>query len=84
MAHVRDCGSAGLRDLNPARSRLTQIYLRDCDEVFVTCDIMRATNDRSILDVFELARQQAITKVGIICTKTDVCTFLTLTKVLPR
>ncbi|GJN83256.1 hypothetical protein PLIIFM63780_006804 [Purpureocillium lilacinum] len=61
----------GLRDLNPARSRLTQIYLRDCDEVFVTCDIMRATNDRSILDVFELARQQAITKVGIICTKTD-------------
>ncbi|OAQ91373.1 tat pathway signal sequence [Purpureocillium lilacinum] len=61
----------GLRDLNPARSRLTQICLRDCDEVFVTCDIMRATNDRSILDVFELARQQAITKVGIICTKTD-------------
>ncbi|OAQ69527.1 tat pathway signal sequence [Purpureocillium lilacinum] len=40
-------------------------------QIFVTCDIMRATNDRSILDVFELARQQAITKVGIICTKTD-------------
>ncbi|KJZ74358.1 hypothetical protein HIM_06168 [Hirsutella minnesotensis 3608] len=62
----------GLRDLNSTRRNVTERFLRYCDEIFVTCNIDRATTDQGVRDVFDLARPACLSRVGIICTKSDV------------
>ncbi|OAP58566.1 hypothetical protein AYL99_07656 [Fonsecaea erecta] len=61
----------GLRDLNSAWLRITERYLLECDEIFAICPIGRATTDASVREVFELARQASLSRVGIICTKSE-------------
>jgi len=62
----------GLRDLNSARLKITERYLLHCDEIFAVCNIGRATTDPSVKEVFELARRVSLSKIGIVCTKSDV------------
>lgn len=62
----------GLRDLNSARLKITERYLLNCDEIFATGYIGRATTDAGIMGVFELARRASLSRIGIICTKSDV------------
>ncbi|KAK3331432.1 hypothetical protein B0H66DRAFT_546532 [Apodospora peruviana] len=61
----------GLRDLNSARLSITERYLLNCDEIFAVCSIGRATTDEGVMGVFGLARQARLSKVGIICTRSD-------------
>ncbi|KAF4487271.1 Nuclear GTPase SLIP-GC [Colletotrichum fructicola Nara gc5] len=61
----------GLRDLNSARRSITERYLFECDEVFAVCNIGRATTDVGVASVFELARRAGLSKVGIVCTRSD-------------
>ncbi|KAK1507609.1 hypothetical protein CTAM01_02721, partial [Colletotrichum tamarilloi] len=61
----------GLRDSNSARRLITERYLVECDEIFAICNIGRATTDVGVESVFELAQQAGLTKVGIVCTKSD-------------
>ncbi|OCT52141.1 hypothetical protein CLCR_07998 [Cladophialophora carrionii] len=61
----------GLRDLNSARLKITERYLLHCDEVFAVCNIGRAATDPGIKEVFELARKASLSKIGIVCTKSD-------------
>ncbi|KXH31905.1 hypothetical protein CSIM01_02457 [Colletotrichum simmondsii] len=46
-------------------------YLVECDEIFAICNIGRATTDVGVQSVFELAQQAGLSKVGIVCTKSD-------------
>lgn len=66
MIHV------GLRDLNSARRNITERFLVECNEIFAVCPIGRATTDPGVQEVFDLARQAKLSKVSIICTKSDV------------
>ncbi|KAK1850355.1 Nuclear GTPase SLIP-GC 3 [Colletotrichum chrysophilum] len=61
----------GLRDLNSARRSITERYLLECDEVFALCNIGRATTDVGVASVFELVRRAGLSKVGIVCTRSD-------------
>ncbi|OQV10816.1 hypothetical protein CLAIMM_14754 isoform 3 [Cladophialophora immunda] len=61
----------GLRDLNSARLKVTERYLLNCDEIFAVCYIGRATTDASVMGVFDLARRASLSKIGIICTKSE-------------
>ncbi|KAK1475314.1 hypothetical protein CABS01_03591, partial [Colletotrichum abscissum] len=61
----------GLRDSNSARRLITERYLVECDEIFAICNIGRATTDVGVESVFELAQQAGLSKVGIVCTKSD-------------
>ncbi|RAK74660.1 uncharacterized protein BO72DRAFT_488077 [Aspergillus fijiensis CBS 313.89] len=60
----------GFRDLNYARVRATERYLRhSCDEVFVVSSILRCTTDQSIGDIIQrCARDQPI---RIVCTRSE-------------
>lgn len=62
----------GLRDLNSARLKITERYLLCCDEIFAVCNIGRATTDLGVKEVFELARRASLSKIGIVCTRSDV------------
>ncbi|KFA48769.1 hypothetical protein S40293_01516 [Stachybotrys chartarum IBT 40293] len=61
----------GLRDLNSARQNITERYVLECDEVFVVCNIGRATTDVGVKCVVDLSRQAQLSNVGIICTRSD-------------
>ncbi|UQC76138.1 uncharacterized protein CLUP02_17649 [Colletotrichum lupini] len=61
----------GLRDSNSARRLITERYLVEYDEIFAICNIGRATTDVGVESVFELAQQAGLSKVGIVCTKSD-------------
>ena len=65
---------SGFRDLNYARVRATERYLRhSCDEVFIVSNIMRCTTDQSIRDIIRrCARDQPI---RIVCTRSEVSAF---------
>ncbi|GKZ47440.1 hypothetical protein AbraIFM66951_010806 [Aspergillus brasiliensis] len=60
----------GFRDLNYARVRATERYLRhSCDEVFIVSNIGRCTTDQSIGDIIRrCARDQPI---RIVCTRAE-------------
>ncbi|PYH84639.1 hypothetical protein BO82DRAFT_304125 [Aspergillus uvarum CBS 121591] len=60
----------GFRDLNYARVRATERYLRhNCDEVFIVSSILRCTTDQSIGEIIQLcARDQPI---RIVCTRSE-------------
>src|SRR5690554_1349599 len=62
---------AGLRDSNAARRNVTERYLLHCNEVFAVCNIGRATTDMGVEDVFRLAIEARLSKVGIICTRSE-------------
>ncbi|EXJ72753.1 uncharacterized protein A1O5_03900 [Cladophialophora psammophila CBS 110553] len=61
----------GLRDLNSARLKITERYLLHCDEIFAVCNIGRATTDPGVKEVFELAKRASLSKIGIVCTRSD-------------
>lgn len=61
----------GLRDSNTARQNITQRQMLLCDEIFVVCNIIRAVSDEGVKVVFERARQAKLSKVSIVCTKSD-------------
>ncbi|KAF1809509.1 hypothetical protein P152DRAFT_441705 [Eremomyces bilateralis CBS 781.70] len=61
----------GLRDINSARTKVTERYMLNCDEIFAVCKIGRATTDVGVRDVLQLARRVNLRNIGIICTQAD-------------
>jgi len=61
----------GLRDLNSARLKTTERYILSCDEVFAVINIGRAKTDQGVRGIFELAKAARLSKVGIVCTRSD-------------
>jgi hypothetical protein len=61
----------GLRDLNSARQAITERYVRECHQIFVVAKIDRAITDESIKQIFELARRVDLSKVDIVCTRSE-------------
>ncbi|KAL2786690.1 hypothetical protein BJX66DRAFT_328406 [Aspergillus keveii] len=60
----------GFRDLNYARVRATERYLRhSCNEVFIVSTIFRCTSDRSIKDIIRRCPQDQ--PIRIICTRSE-------------
>lgn len=58
--------------MNAARKRITETYLWQCDEIFIVCQIGRATTDAAVNAIFQLA-ETAKVQVGIVCTMSEVC-----------
>jgi hypothetical protein len=61
----------GLRDLNSARKAVTERYVRQCHQIFVVARIDRAATDESIKDIFELARRVNLSKIDVVCTRSE-------------
>lgn len=61
----------GLRDLNSARQAITERYIRQCHQVLVVARIDRAITDESIRYICELARRVDLTKIDIVCTRSE-------------
>ncbi|EFX05163.1 hypothetical protein CMQ_1799 [Grosmannia clavigera kw1407] len=61
----------GLRDVNLARQVITELYLRECDDIFAVTCTNRAAADAGVKDVFELGQKAGLSNIGIICTKSD-------------
>jgi hypothetical protein len=61
----------GLRDLNSARQAITERYVRQCHQIFVVARIDRAITDESIKSIFETARHGDVSKVDIVCTRSE-------------
>lgn len=61
----------GLRDLNSARQAITERYIRQCHQVLVVARIDRAITDESIKYICELARRVDLTKIDIVCTRSE-------------
>ncbi|KAL2829504.1 hypothetical protein BDW59DRAFT_142167 [Aspergillus cavernicola] len=60
----------GFRDLNYARVRATERYLRhSCDEVFIVTTITRCTSDQSISDIIHRCAQDQ--PIQIVCTRSE-------------
>jgi len=61
----------GLRDLNLARKAITQRHVRECHQIFVVTTISRAIIDESVRDIFDLAGSADLSKLDIICTRSE-------------
>lgn len=61
----------GLRDHNSARKAITERYLRQCHHIFAVARIDRAITDESVKEIFELARRANLTKVDVVCTRSE-------------
>jgi hypothetical protein len=61
----------GLRDLNSTRKAITERHIRQCHQIFVVARIDRAVTDASIKEVFELAGRANLSKVDVICTRSE-------------
>ncbi|KAF2462919.1 uncharacterized protein BDR25DRAFT_298822 [Lindgomyces ingoldianus] len=61
----------GLRDLNSARKAITERYVRQCHQIFVVAKIDRAITDESIKEIFELASRANLSKIDVICTRSE-------------
>jgi hypothetical protein len=61
----------GLRDLNSARQAVTERYFRQCHQVFAVARMGRAITDESIKHIFDQAHSVGLTKVDIVCTRSD-------------
>ncbi|KAH7406760.1 hypothetical protein DE146DRAFT_404176 [Phaeosphaeria sp. MPI-PUGE-AT-0046c] len=61
----------GLRDLNSARQAITERYIRQCHQILVVARIDRAVTDESIKYICELARRVELTKIDIVCTRSE-------------
>ncbi|KAF1811517.1 hypothetical protein P152DRAFT_459457 [Eremomyces bilateralis CBS 781.70] len=62
----------GLKDTNSARVKITETYVRSCDEIFAICEIRRAVSDQGVQDVLQLAKRANVRNTGIICTQSEV------------
>ncbi|RYP50632.1 hypothetical protein DL768_003914 [Monosporascus sp. mg162] len=61
----------GLRDLNSARKAITERYVRQCHQILVVARIDRAITDESIKEIFELASRANLSKIDVICTRSE-------------
>ncbi|KAJ4310045.1 hypothetical protein N0V94_008631 [Neodidymelliopsis sp. IMI 364377] len=61
----------GLRDLNSARRAITERYVRQCHQILVVAKIDRAVTDQSIKEVFELASRVQLSRIDIVCTRSE-------------
>ena len=61
----------GLRDLNSSRKAITERYVRQCHQIFVVARIDRAITDESIKEIFELASRANLSKVDVVCTRSE-------------
>lgn len=61
----------GLRDLNSARRAITERYVRQCHQILVVAKIDRAITDQSVKEIFELAGRVDLSKVDIVCTRSE-------------
>lgn len=61
----------GLRDSNLVRARITEQYIRQCDQIFAVLPIERAIDDKSLDNIFKLAQDANLCKVDIVCTKSE-------------
>jgi hypothetical protein len=61
----------GLRDLNSARRAITERYVRQCHQILVVAKIDRAVTDQSIEEVFELASRVQLSRIDIVCTRSE-------------
>ncbi|KAH8732134.1 hypothetical protein GQ44DRAFT_767167 [Phaeosphaeriaceae sp. PMI808] len=61
----------GLRDLNSARKAITERYVRECHQILVVAKIDRAVTDESIKEIFELAGRANLSKIDVICTRSE-------------
>ncbi|RYP01347.1 hypothetical protein DL765_010864 [Monosporascus sp. GIB2] len=61
----------GLRDLNSARKAITERYVRQCHQILVVARIDRAITDESIKEIFELASRASLSKIDVICTRSE-------------
>jgi hypothetical protein len=61
---------AGLRDLNYARVRATDQYMRTCHEIFAVARIDRATTDVGLRDIVNRCGGQR--PLRIVCTRSEV------------
>jgi hypothetical protein len=61
----------GLRDLNSARKAITERYVRHCHQVLVVARIDRASTDESIKEIFELAIRANLSKIDVVCTRSE-------------
>jgi hypothetical protein len=61
----------GLRDLNSARQAVTERYVRQCHQILVVARIDRAITDESIKQICELARRVNLSKIDIVCTRSE-------------
>ena len=58
--------------MNSARVKIAENHLGNCNEIFAVCPIGRAGTDAGVEAVFSLAERANLSRVGIICTKSDV------------
>ncbi|KAF2263942.1 hypothetical protein CC78DRAFT_581063 [Lojkania enalia] len=63
-----DCPSP--RELNFARARATERYLRNCHEIFAVTTMEKALNDKAVVDIIKRNRQHR--PLRIVCTKADI------------
>jgi hypothetical protein len=61
----------GLRDLNSTRQAITERYVRQCHQILVVAHIDRAITDKSVKQIFELALRANLSKVDIVCTRSE-------------
>lgn len=61
----------GLRDLNSARKAITERYVRQCHQILVVAKIDRAITDESIKEIFDLASRVNLSKIDVICTRSE-------------
>lgn len=61
----------GLRDLNSARKAITERYVRRCHQILVVAKIDRAITDESIKEIFELATRANLSKIDVVCTRSE-------------
>lgn len=61
----------GLRDLNSGRKAITERHVRKCHQIFVVAKIDRAITDESIKEIFELASRANLSKIDVICTRSE-------------
>ncbi|OAA41248.1 Dynamin, GTPase domain protein [Cordyceps fumosorosea ARSEF 2679] len=60
----------GLRDINSARRNITEVYIRNCNEIFAVCPASRASDDETIQEIFRMAEH--LESISIICTNSEV------------
>lgn len=70
LLHVLNCNT-GFRDLNYARVRATDRYLKhSCNEVFVVTTISRCVTDQSIDEIKSRCNEGQ--PIRIVCTRSEV------------
>lgn len=61
----------GLRDQNAARRLITELYVRQCHQIFAVAPIERGSTDESVKKIFKLADRANLSKVDIVFTGSE-------------